>query len=98
MDRPPKKIDEATVIEWVVLDETVVKTGKITMYHNYIEIDNPAAFAMCRYEDDPDDILVFYCDKHWRVLAAAGYSTIETAKAKIERGYSGTLAKWCRNA
>lgn len=94
MKKPPIRLDDAIVLEWIVLQESNVETGKTSILHDGTLIGKPEAFAICRHEDDPTDFLVFYCDEEWQVLAAAGHESIQQAKIQIEKGFSNTINNW----
>ncbi len=50
--------------------------------------------VIARNQYDADDILLFYCDANWYVLAAAGYATVAEAKRRAEREYRGVSRLW----
>ncbi|MES2825357.1 MAG: hypothetical protein V4732_17280 [Pseudomonadota bacterium] len=94
MRKPPRRLDDANVIEWIALQKSNTETGKTTMHHDGKFIGKPKAFAICQYEEDPANFLVFYCNEEWQVLAAAGYESIQLAKNQVEKGFSNTLSNW----
>ena len=96
MNKPPTRLDDAIVLEWIVLRESNIETGKTSMFHDGMLIGKPKAFAICQYEDDTNDFLVFYCGEEWQVLAAAGHESIYLAKMQIEKGFSNTINNWLR--
>ena len=98
MKKPPTKLDDAIVLEWIILQESNVETGKTSMFHNGVLDGKPKAFAICQYEDDPTDFMVFYCSEEWQVLAAAGHESIQLAKIQIEKGFSNTINNWLQYA
>ena len=50
--------------------------------------------VIARNQYDTSDILLFFCNAEWEVLAAAGYSTVESAKLRAEKEYPGISARW----
>jgi len=95
MDRskPPGIQDSAKVIAFAVLDESVIYTGKVSMYVDGNLIGPVPKLSICQNPDE-DDYLLFYCDECWEVLAAAGGDSIEQVKEMAEKAYAGISSKW----
>ena len=97
--RPPTELDSADVLEFARIDASVfhdpdgpymVADGKI--------LDSVPGLVIARNHYDAADILLFFCDADWHVLAASGYPTVAEAKHRAEREYRGVSGRWQRMA
>ncbi len=94
ISKPPPVLDSANVLEFAVLGSSVIYTGKVSTSMNFEVVENVPCLAICQNEGE-DDYYLFYCDSSWEVLAAGGGESVEKIKAIAEKGYSGSLARWC---
>lgn len=92
--RPPPALDCAHVVEFAVLDETVVFEQRKTLNVGGEWLGQVPCLAICQNLDETE-FLIFYCDLNWETLGvAAGYSSIEEAKQRVERSYRGLMRNW----
>ncbi len=90
---PPAIIDSATVVLFAILDDTVEYTGRGYTIVDGATIDPVPCLVIARNLYD-DDVLLFLCDRDWKVLGAGGYGTVESARERAERVYSGVQNHW----
>ena len=91
---PPPALDCAHAIEYAIVDDTVSFEQRHTVNVGGEWLGEVPRLAVCRNLDEAK-FMVFHCDHEWNVLGvAAGYNSIEEAKAKTERSYRGVSAKW----
>lgn len=87
--RPPPALDCAHVVEFAVLDETVVFEQRKTLNVGGEWLGQVPCLAICQNLDETE-FLIFYCDLNWETLGvAAGY--------KFDRGgqaASGAFLSW----
>jgi hypothetical protein len=94
MDKPPPTLDCAQVIEFAIVDNTVTFEQRNTLNVDGKWLGEVPGLAICRNLDEAE-FMLFHCDHHWQVLGvAAGYGSVEEARAKAERSYHGISAKW----
>ena len=91
-EKPPKILDSAQVLFYAILDSSVIYTGKAPIYYNGKLVGPVPRLAICgTYEPD---ILLFYCNDNWEVLATGGHPSIESAQQHAETQYQGVSKKW----
>lgn len=92
---PPEELDSADVLEFARTDPTVpldpngpymVADGKRLGYVPHLVI--------ARNQCIVDDILLFFCNAEWEVLAAAGYATVAEAKRAAQKHYPCISERW----
>jgi len=92
-NKPPPVLDSAHVIEYAIVDDSVVYTGKQTLYVDG-ELQGPVSrLAICQDLAD-GAFLLLHCDEFWGVLAVAGGGSIEETKRAAEGAYKGITQKW----
>ena len=52
------------------------------------------ALAICQYQNDPGEIYIFACDRHWKVVGDLSFSSVEEAKKDAERYYDVSPIIW----
>jgi len=92
-DRPPPVLDNARVLQFAILPQSIPFAGRSLVFVDGKELGRVPRLAICE-DQPPAKVLLFYCDDQWRVLAAAGYDSIDLAKARAERTYPGSSALW----
>jgi hypothetical protein len=91
---PPPTLDCAHAIEYAIVDDSVAFEQRHTLNVGGQWLDEVPRLAICRNLDEAE-FMVFHCDAEWNVLGvAAGYRSVEEAKAKTERSYRGLSSKW----
>jgi hypothetical protein len=94
MKKPPPALDCAHVIEFAIVDDTVVFEQRNTLNVGDEWLGCVPRLAVCRNLDETE-YMVFHCNENWEVLGvAAGYSSVVQAKKRTERSYHGLAAKW----
>jgi ClpX C4-type zinc finger len=94
MNRPPPAIACLHVLEFAVIDDTVKFTQRHTLSVGGEWLGPVPAIAICE-KLDRSEIFVCYCDGAWKSQGvAAGYTTIDDAKSRVERSYEGLRGKW----
>ena len=101
MNRPPRMLDGARVLEYAIIDASVQFTGKLHLFHGEERVGPVPGLAICR---DPrmKELLLFHCDSEWNVVGgqiwnAPGQSpvtTVEEVKSRAENYYAGVSSKW----
>jgi hypothetical protein len=94
MAMPPRVLDCAHAIEYAIVDGSVTFEQRHTLNVGGEWLGEVAQLAICRNLDETE-LMVFHCDRDWNVLGvAAGFDSIDEAKAKTERSYRGLRQKW----
>jgi len=75
------------------VDDTVIHTGKQTLYVDGQPLGPVPRLAICQNLGD-GAINLFHCDESWGVLGASGGDTAEETKRSAERAYKGITQKW----
>jgi hypothetical protein len=92
-DEPPAVLACAVVRFFARLDDTVSYTGRGCIIVGSVTLDPVPCLVIAQNIED-GCVLLFYCDKDWRVLGAGGYDTILEAQATMERRYPGVESLW----
>ncbi len=90
MNKPPKEIDGARVIEWAWSGEEPFGSLKYSNGELAFEI---FGFAICQY----DGSSVFYrfsCDKTWESQQDCDYSSVKDAKQNLPQQYNRVSPDW----
>jgi len=98
---PPPVLDDARVLEYAIVDETVEYTGRLHLYANDERIGSVPRLAICEHLVNADLLLV-HCDEEWEVLAVQAWngpaasptSSVDDIKRRAEDFYRGISAKW----
>ena len=94
MTAPPPALDCAQAIEYAIVDAGVAFEQRHTLNVGGEWLGEVPRLAICRNLDE-SEFMVFHCDTEWNVLGvAAGYNSVEEAKAKTERSYRGLASRW----
>ena len=94
MKKPPPALDCAHAVEYAIVDDAVTFEQLYTLNVGGEWLGRVAQLAICQNLDEVE-VMVFHCDRDWNVLGvAAGYNSIDEAKAKTERSYRGLSPKW----
>ena len=97
--RPPTELDSADVLEFACVDASVFQDPDGPyMVADGKRLGAVPGLVIAHNQYDSGDILLFFCDSDWCVLAAAGYPTVAEAKARAEKEYRGISRLWQRMA
>jgi len=100
---PPPVLAGARVLEYVIVDETVVFTGRLHLYSGNERIGRVPCLAICREFDDGQYLLV-HCGEDWEALGvqawngplARGPASVDEVKLRAESYYAGLSSRWIR--
>lgn len=93
--QPPRVLTSADVLEFACIDASVTHDPDGPyMVVDGIRLGPVPALVIARNQYDPADVLLFFCDHDWYVLAAAGYATVGKAKECAEKQYRGISRLW----
>lgn len=94
-DVPPPVLDMARVVAYAIVDDSVEWTGRQMIFVGDEKLGRVPRLALgCDTTGEISDVLIFYCNEQWDVLALTGAATVEEAKAKVEIAYRGLSSKW----
>lgn len=94
MTRPPPALGCARVLEYAIVDSSIVFRQRRTLNVDGKWVGKVARLAICQNLDD-EELLVFHCTDNWDVVGvAAGYKIVAEAKEEVERSYRGLASKW----
>lgn len=91
--KPPLVLDNARVVEYAVLNNSVNFSGRTLLFVEGKELGPLPCLAICENLEDAA-ILLFHCDRDWTVLGVARYGSISEAKNRAERTYPGVSNRW----
>jgi ClpX C4-type zinc finger len=96
---PPAVIAYARLVAYACNDDEVVFTDRIELYvgdgtAGMTRLGEVPNLAICSNYCIQEDILLFFCDERWDPQGVIACSSIDGAKIKAERGYSGLATKW----
>jgi len=100
---PPPVLAGARVLEYAIVDETVVFTGRLHLYSGNERIGRVPRLAICREFDDGQYLLV-HCGEDWEALGvqawngplARGPASVDEVKQRAESYYAGLSSRWIR--
>ena len=91
---PPPIVDCSKLIAFAVNDQDVVYTGKQCLLVGGKLIGEQAGIVIIHPYNLPDEYLMGFCNKHWRVKGVSAHKSVEEAKRRCEIYYAGISAKW----
>jgi len=91
---PPPIIDSARVLCYAIIDADVEYTGRIHLIVEGGRLGRVPGVAICRNYNNPEDILLLFCDAEWNSQGCIAFTTVEEAKIKAERGYPALSTRW----
>ena len=80
---PPEILDRARVLQFASLARSQ-PTGKTRHVVGGAEITGFAAVAIARYDDEPNGVYLFYCDRDWNVITDTRHEDIAAALAQAD--------------
>jgi hypothetical protein len=94
---PSPLIACAQVIAYLIIDDTMQWTGRLTLYVGGKQLGAVPCLAIARNVlHDRDEYLIFHCDRCWNSLGTTSAASIKECKLAVERWYAGSHAKWLR--
>lgn len=90
---PPPILDGARVLAYAVLDDSVVHTGRSTLYVDGKALGLVPRLAICQ-DLDAKDVLLLFCNEQWHSLGAVSHSSLKEAQERAEIEYRGVFPKW----
>lgn len=91
---PPPVLDSARLLAFSNVPEHVPFTDKIHLYVDGERLGRVANLAICRNYCVPDEVLLLFCDGDWEPIGCIPFTTVEEAKIRAEKGYTGISALW----
>src|SRR5580658_632724 len=91
--QPPPILGTACLLEFAIIDPSVVFTGHQTLYVDGKLLGAVPHLAVCR-DLGSEELYMFHCDRKWNVIAVSGSGTITEIKETAERAYRGFSTKW----
>ena len=88
MEAPPKELDGAAVIYYVVLSEKHRRTGACRHFVDGQLMGPVPALAICRY-DGEDAAYLFHCGDGWGVITDDLFASVEDALEQAAIQYEG---------
>ena len=89
------------MLEYAILDESVVFTGKLHLYRGEERVGAVPHLAIVQ-DLHTSDLMLFHCDERWEVVGAQGWNapgvikptSVLEVKNHAERYYTGLARKW----
>ncbi|MDU0460556.1 MAG: ClpX C4-type zinc finger protein [Geobacteraceae bacterium] len=96
---PPPIIDSAKLIYFAHNDADITFTDRISLYvggsgEELEPIGEVPNLAITQPYYEPKDFLLMFCDSDWTVKGVIAFTSVEEAKIKAEKGYTGITSKW----
>lgn len=96
MESPPSVLAGLYVVEFAEVDDSVVFEQRRTLNVGGQWLGRVRCLAICQ-EFATLEYVIQYCEEDWEPVGiAAGYASVEEAKARIELSYHGIGSKWVR--
>src|SRR6266536_2135910 len=90
---PPAIFGTARLLEYAIVDNSVVFTGRQSLFVDGKLLGAVPFLALCR-DLVSEEINLFHCNLRWKVIGVSGGSTIVGTKELAERAYCGISTKW----
>ncbi|MEM8864590.1 MAG: hypothetical protein AAGF31_03485 [Planctomycetota bacterium] len=87
MEKPPGKLEDAAVLCFAILDESISRTGNTTHIVGGKDVEAFNALAIGKCFSDRG-VYLFYCDSFWQVMTDTYHDTIEVVKQQAEYEYT----------
>jgi len=96
---PPPVIDSAKLICFAPNDADVTFTDRISLYvggcgEELEPIGEVPNLSITQPYYEPKNFLLMFCNSDWTVKGVIAFTSVEEAKIKAERGYTGITSKW----
>jgi hypothetical protein len=94
METPPKMLNGAVVLHYVILSSRYRSTGAIKIFIDGHEMVLPLALVICQYAGE-ERAYLFYCGADWNVMNDDLCDSVSDAFRQAERQFEGlTEAEW----
>ena len=87
LPKPPPVLDCARVLHYALVDKSVGYVGRTLLFVDGKELGRVPLMAIC--EDRKVGVLLFHCNRNWKVLGCSGHDSVAAAKRKAECTYPG---------
>lgn len=95
---PPPIVDCSKLIAFAVNDKDVVYTGRqcllVGSVKNMKPLGEQAGIVIIHPYNMPEEYLMGFCNRNWRVKGVSAHKTVEEAKRQCEMYYAGISTKW----
>jgi len=96
---PPPIIDSAKLICFAHNDSDVIFTDRISLYigrtgDELEPIEEVPNLSITQPHYEPKEFLLMFCNSDWTVRGVIAFTSVDEAKIKAERGYTGITSKW----
>lgn len=91
---PPPIIDSSKLICFAHNDSDVIFTDRISLYIGGEPIGEVPKLAIMKSYSDPERYWLMFCNTDWTAKGVIAFTSVEEAKIKAERGYTGITSKW----
>jgi len=84
MNEPPPVIGSARLLEYAMIDSSIVFTGRSVIYVDGKLLGPVPRLAVCQVITG-SEIILYHCDEEWDILAATSDKTVIEAMAQESR-------------
>jgi hypothetical protein len=92
LSNPLPVLDCARLLHYVRVDKSVGYVGRTLLFVGNKELGRSPCLAIC--EDSKAGVLLFHCNRNWKVLGCSGHGSVAAAKKKAEWIYPGLSRRW----
>ena len=93
LSRPPQLLDSGPVLHYANVDRGVGYAGRTLLFVDGKELGRVPNLAICA-EVTSGGVLLFHCNRAWKVLGCSAHDSVGAAKEKAERIYPGLSSRW----
>jgi ClpX C4-type zinc finger protein len=90
--KPPPALAYSRVLHYVRIDKSIAYRGRTLVTVDGRELGRVSCLAIC--DQQKGHILLFHCNRNWRVLGCSGHDSVAAAKKKAEWIYPGLAKHW----
>jgi hypothetical protein len=80
--KPPPVLDSARLLHYARIDRSVGYVGRTLLFVGGKELGRSQCMAIC--EDQNLGVLLFHCNRNWKVLGCSCHASVAVAKKKAE--------------
>ena len=89
---PPPVLDGGRLLCYAIVDETVVHTGRSTLYVDAKPMGAVPGLAIVQQETGA--VLLLFCDEQWNSIGVVECPSLPEAQKRAESEYRGLSTKW----
>jgi hypothetical protein len=93
MSPPPRVLDCARVLEYLVIGNNMQFSGRSLLFVDGKELGPVPCLAICE-EKDSGGVLLFHCTNDWAVLGCSAHQSVSEARQRAEHIYRGSSDQW----